>query len=166
MLSPSVCRLTLALLVFCRGTVCFIFPCTSLEIGDKSAASSELSSKSPSSLFLALPENGHSPDIFSSFSLAQNIFPFAKRTIFWLHCRIISYQRRADVTELLRFLWASPTSRLLIRIPLNSVKAQIQIISTKNTAREPIQYSLGRCFGSWLHREPALPKANEQVGEK
>lgn len=74
MLSPSVCRLTLALPVFCRCKSSPIFPCTSLEIGNKSAASAERSSKSPSSLFLAL-ENGHSPDIFSSFSFAQNIFP-------------------------------------------------------------------------------------------
>ncbi|MEQ2168027.1 hypothetical protein GOODEAATRI_010216 [Goodea atripinnis] len=141
-------KLTLALLVFCRGTAWFIFPCTSLEIGDKSAASNERSSKSPSSSFLALPENGHSPDIFSSFSLAQNIFTFAKRTIFWLLWCIISFQMGTDVTELLRSLGGPPSSRLLIRIPSYSFKAQIQIISTKSTARERIQYSLGSCMGS------------------
>ena len=75
MLSPSVCRLTLPLLGLARGTSSPIFPCTSLEIGERSAASPARSSKSPSSLLLAPLENGHSPEIFSSFSFAQNIFP-------------------------------------------------------------------------------------------
>lgn len=75
MLSPSVCRLTLPLPALCRDTSSLVFPCTSLEIGRRSAAFAERSSASPSSLFEALtPENGHSPESFSSFSLAQNIF--------------------------------------------------------------------------------------------
>lgn len=74
MLSPRVCRLTLALLVFCWGRSSPVFPCMSSETGSKRAASVERSSESPSSLFLALLENGHSPDIFRSFSFAQNIF--------------------------------------------------------------------------------------------
>lgn len=72
-LSPSVWRLTLALLVFCRGGSSPGLPWTSLEIGDASAASLERSSKSPVSL-LAMLENGHSPGSFRSFSFAQNIF--------------------------------------------------------------------------------------------
>lgn len=79
MLSPSVCRLTLPLPVLCRGTSSLVFPCTSLEIGRRSAASAERSSASPSSLFEALMlENGQSPESFSSFSLAQNILGAVK----------------------------------------------------------------------------------------
>lgn len=75
MLSPSVCRLTLPL-ALCRGGASPFPPCTSSKTGNKSAASPERCSKSPGSSFLmALPEKGHSPDIFSSFSLVQNIFP-------------------------------------------------------------------------------------------
>lgn len=155
MLSPSVCRLTLALLVFCWGRSSPIFPCTSLEIGSKSAASVERSSKSPSSLFLALLENGHSPDIFSSFSFAQNIFVAVNvlalcslsdlrgTRSWWSSCgRWEKFHHQDSVLPATRrFKWSAPTATDRIQYSLKTARAQDG-------------------------RELSLPKANEKLEEK
>lgn len=165
MLCPSVCRLTLALLVFCLGRSSPIFPCTSLEIGIKSVASVERSSKSPSSLFwaplLLLLENGHSPDIFSSFSFVQNIFPAVWSAVSAL---LISSRRETVLVEQLRSLREIPSSGVRAHpIYLPPRDALIQMISTK--ARDHIQYSL-RTARANDGRELSLPKANEKLEKK
>lgn len=159
MLSPSECRLTLALLLFCRGKSSPIFPCTSLEIGADSAASLERSSKSPSSLFLALPENGHSPEIFSSFSFAQNIFPPTRCDLFAPFLSNSggrqSWSSGSDVWQKFHHLVRASREAFASR------NAPIQMISSKRH----IQYSLE---AAWANdgRELSLAKANEKVGGK
>lgn len=137
MLSPSVCRLTLALLAFWRGTFSLIFPCTSSEIGNESAASLERTSKSPSSLFLALLENGHSPDIFSSFNLAQNIFPAEQPPASLLP---LSNLRRRQMRSSSRGLWKKShhfgCSSMMLSSPQRAVS------NDQQEAGERIQYSL------------------------
>lgn len=139
MLSPRVCRLTLVLLVFCWGRSSPVFPCMSSETGSKRAASVERSSESPSSSFLALLENGHSPDIFSSFSFAQNIFVAVcpdsyslssfrgKRS--WssscvlcekFHHLLRSHARWTVLPATRRLKWSAPKSRLRIQYSLKT----------------------------------------------
>lgn len=155
MLSPSVCRLTLALLVFCWGRSSPIFPCTSLEIGSKSAWL-ERSWKSPSSLFFALLENGHSPDIFSSFSFAQNMLTAAVNVLApvpYLMSEGHAPGRAAAVS------WRNS----IIRMPSSLATRRFKWSAPE--ARDRIQYSL-KTARAQDGRELSLPKANEKLEEK
>lgn len=161
MLSPSVCRLTLARLVFCWGRSSPIFPCTSVETGDKSVASLERSSKSPSALFLALPENGHSPDIFSSFSFAQNILAAANVQV------LIWFQRSAVPVERLRSLTEMPSSGVLMHTmrspPLPTRRSKWSAPKKKPESACNIHKEL---HGHKMVGNYHLPKANEKLEKK
>ncbi len=158
MLSPSVCRLTLALLVFCWGRSSPVLLYTSLEIG-KSAASVERFSKSPSSLFLALPENGHSPDIFSSFSFVQNIFPAG---VYW-RFSLILFWGETVLVEQLRSVTEIPSSGVLLQETFLLATRRFKGSAPK--ARDHIQYLLQTARAN-DGRELSLPKANEKLEKK
>lgn len=148
MLSPSVCRLTLALVVFCRGRSSPIFPCTSLEIGNKTASSAERSSKC--SACLAALEKGHSPDILSSFSFAQNIFPAVfSALLFYLFSEGDSLARAAAAAVSGRhsIIWCAHPGYL----PSSSL---IQMISTRATYNIHRNLLGQMMAGNYHHQKP------------
>ncbi len=117
MLSPSECRLTLLRLILRLGRMFVFVPCTSLDTGTIFTAL--LSSKSAGSSFPTTIENGHSPEILRSFSLAQNIL-----------CVIVLSKRAAEISTWWISDWdhSYPSESRIEAFPLGDGKISAQKI--------------------------------------